>query len=56
LAHCCSLLFYQANRYRLEHLRRKLRIAQERFAIEIDDVGNTLASTIPSTLAPSYRD
>ena len=49
-------IFHQANRYMLEHLRRKLRIPAERFIIEIADVGNTISSTIPIALARAYRD
>ncbi len=49
-------IFHQANRYMLEHLRRKLNIPAERFIIEIADVGNTISSTIPIALARSYRD
>jgi len=34
----------------LEHLRRKLRIPEERFCIDMQDCGNTVSSTIPIAL------
>jgi len=49
-------IFHQANRYMLEHLRRKLRISHERFIIEIADVGNTISSTIPIALSRACLD
>jgi 3-oxoacyl-[acyl-carrier-protein] synthase-3 len=43
-------VFHQANRFMLDHLRRKLRIPQEKFVIAMEDVGNTVSSTIPIAL------
>lgn len=43
-------LFHQANRFMLEHLRRKLRIPAEKFVIEMEHVGNTVSSSIPIAL------
>jgi 3-oxoacyl-[acyl-carrier-protein] synthase-3 len=43
-------VFHQANLFMLNHLRRRLRIPEERFAIHIADVGNTISSTIPLVL------
>jgi 3-oxoacyl-[acyl-carrier-protein] synthase-3 len=43
-------LLHQANRYMLDHLRRKLGIAEERFPLRIADCGNTVSSTIPLLL------
>lgn len=42
--------FHQANRYMLEHLRRKLGIPPERFLISMAKSGNTVSSTIPMAL------
>lgn len=42
---------HQANKFMLTHLREKLGIPEEKFPIEIADVGNTVSSTIPITLA-----
>ena len=43
-------VFHQANRFMLEALQKKLKLPAERFAIEMEDVGNTVSSTIPLTL------
>ena len=51
-----QFILHQANRYMLEHLRRKLRIPKEKFILEIADVGNTVSSTIPIALGRAYRD
>lgn len=42
---------HQANTFMLEHLRDKLKLPEERFVIDMSDVGNTVSSTIPLTLA-----
>ncbi len=43
-------VFHQANLYILEHLRRKLKIPEERFFLAIRDCGNTVSATIPIAL------
>ena len=43
-------VFHQANRFMLDHLRRKLQIPTERFVIAMEDVGNTVSSSIPIAL------
>jgi 3-oxoacyl-[acyl-carrier-protein] synthase-3 len=43
-------VFHQANRYMLEHLRKKMGIPPEKFVIELGDCGNTVSSTIPIAL------
>lgn len=43
-------VFHQANRFLLDHLRRKLRIPTERFVIDLEDVGNTVSCSIPLAL------
>jgi 3-oxoacyl-[acyl-carrier-protein] synthase-3 len=43
-------VFHQANRFMLDHLRRKLGIPAEKFVIAMEDVGNTVSSTIPIAL------
>ena len=43
-------VFHQANKYMLEHLRKKLKISQERFFNNLAKVGNTVSSTIPIAL------
>ena len=43
-------VFHQANKYMLEHLRNKLKIEDEKFFVNIANVGNTVSSTIPIAL------
>jgi len=43
-------VFHQANRYMLEHLRKRLRIAPEKFYFALENCGNTVSSTIPIAL------
>jgi 3-oxoacyl-[acyl-carrier-protein] synthase-3 len=43
-------VFHQANRFMLEHLRRKLDIPIEKFVFALEKVGNTASSTIPIAL------
>lgn len=43
-------VFHQANQFMLEHLRRKLGIPRERFALAMSHCGNTVSSTIPIAL------
>lgn len=41
---------HQANRYLMEFLRKKLRVPAERFFYYLEDVGNTVSSSIPLAL------
>jgi 3-oxoacyl-[acyl-carrier-protein] synthase-3 len=43
-------VFHQANRFMLEHLRKKTGIAPEKFCINLESYGNTVSSTIPMAL------
>jgi 3-oxoacyl-[acyl-carrier-protein] synthase III len=43
-------VFHQANRFMLDHLRRKLQIPAEKFVIAMEQVGNTVSSSIPIAL------
>jgi 3-oxoacyl-[acyl-carrier-protein] synthase III len=43
-------VFHQANKYMLDHLRKKLGIPEEKFYIYMEDCGNTVSSTIPIAL------
>lgn len=43
-------VFHQANKYMLEHLRKKLKIEEEQFFMNLAKVGNTVSSTIPIAL------
>ena len=44
-------VFHQANRYMLEHLRKKLKIEEDKFFDNLAMVGNTVSSTIPIALS-----
>jgi 3-oxoacyl-[acyl-carrier-protein] synthase-3 len=48
-------VFHQANRFMLERLRDKLKIAPEKFLIDLEDCGNTVSSTIPLALERARR-
>jgi len=43
-------IFHQANRYMLNHLRKKIGIAEEKFFIAMEHCGNTVSSSIPIAL------
>jgi 3-oxoacyl-[acyl-carrier-protein] synthase III len=43
-------VFHQANAFMLDHLRRKLRIPAEKFVVAMEQVGNTVSSSIPIAL------
>ena len=43
-------VFHQANRYMLDHLRRRLDIPEEKFVVAMSHCGNTVSSTIPIAL------
>ena len=44
------VVLHQANRFLLETLRKKLKVSQEKFAIEMALTGNTVSCTIPLAL------
>jgi 3-oxoacyl-[acyl-carrier-protein] synthase-3 len=48
-------IFHQANQYMLEHLRKKLKITDDKFFIYMKDVGNTVSSTIPIALYEAQK-
>ena len=43
-------IFHQANRYMLDFVRKRCGIQETKFFISIEDVGNTVSSTIPIAL------
>lgn len=43
-------IFHQANIFMLNHLRKKLKIEEEKFFVNMAEVGNTVSSTIPLAL------
>jgi 3-oxoacyl-[acyl-carrier-protein] synthase-3 len=48
-------VFHQANHYMLEHLRRKLHIAEDKFFVSMKHCGNTVSSSIPIALTDAVR-
>lgn len=49
-------VFHQANRFMLDHLRRKMGIPAEKFVIAMEDVGNTVSASIPLALQHAERE
>jgi 3-oxoacyl-[acyl-carrier-protein] synthase-3 len=43
-------VFHQANKFMLDHLRKKIKIDESKFCITLENCGNTVSSTIPITL------
>ena len=43
-------VFHQASKFMLEQVRKKLRIPEEKFCIQLENVGNTVSSSIPIAL------
>lgn len=45
-----NFIFHQANTFMLEYLRKKIKIPQNKFLIDMEEYGNTVSSTIPIAL------
>lgn len=43
-------IFHQANKYMLEHLREKIGISNDKFYINLENIGNTVSASIPIAL------
>lgn len=48
-------IFHQASRLVLDHLRKKMRIPEEKFSINLESSGNTVSSTIPMAMEASLE-
>ncbi|KRD09980.1 3-oxoacyl-ACP synthase [Flavobacterium sp. Root901] len=48
-------IFHQANKYMLNHLRKKIKIPEEKFFISMENCGNTVSSTIPIALYEAQK-
>lgn len=44
------IVFHQANKFMLDHLRLECQIPEDKFVIKMKDVGNTVSNTIPIML------
>lgn len=49
-------VFHQANRYMLEHLRKRMKIPAEKFQISMAHCGNTVSSTIPIAIKDALAE
>jgi 3-oxoacyl-[acyl-carrier-protein] synthase-3 len=49
-------IFHQANKYMLNHLRKKMKIAEEKFHLRMDFCGNTVSSTIPIVISEMMKE
>ena len=49
-------VFHQANKYMLDFLRKKIKIAPERFYYCLSEYGNTVSNTIPIALVNALQD
>lgn len=48
-------IFHQANQYMLDYLRKKMKIPEDKFFMDMKDTGNTVSSTIPIALQKSSK-
>lgn len=48
-------IFHQANKYMLNHLRKKICIPEEKFFVSMEHCGNTVSSTIPIALYDAMK-
>lgn len=49
------VVFHQANSYMLQFLRRKMKIPENKFYIDMKNFGNTVSNSIPITLSNAYN-
>lgn len=43
-------VFHQANKFMLDYLRKKMKIPEDKFYVDMEDIGNTVSATIPIAL------
>lgn len=49
-------VFHQANKFMLDRLRSKIKIVPEKFCLSMENIGNTVSSTIPIALENVRQD
>lgn len=49
-------IFHQANKFMLNHIRKKCEIPEEKFIIDLENTGNTVSSTVPIVLSNLNKD
>lgn len=50
------VVFHQANKYILDYLRKKIKIPEQKFYLNMEDTGNTVSATIPIALEDAVRN
>ncbi len=48
-------IFHQANKYMLNHIRKKIGIPEDKFLISMEHCGNTVSSTIPIAMCEAIK-
>lgn len=49
-------IFHQANKYMLDYLRKKIKIPEDKFYVNLSEIGNTVSSTLPIAIAMAYEE
>ena len=49
-------VFHQANLFMLNHLRKKLKIPEDKFFLNLENIGNTVSSTVPIALSDARKE
>jgi 3-oxoacyl-[acyl-carrier-protein] synthase III len=49
-------IFHQANKFMLNHLRKKMAIPEEKFYYYLENIGNTVSSTIPIAIFEAMQE
>lgn len=49
-------IFHQANKFMLDHLRKRCKISEGKFIIDLEEFGNTVSSTIPIALSRAINN
>ena len=49
-------VFHQANKYMLNFLRKKIKIAEDKFFVNMANVGNTVSNSIPLALYDALKE
>lgn len=52
----CMFVFHQANSYMLNFLRKKIKIAPDKFFINMAEIGNTVSNSIPIALCKAAKE
>ena len=50
------VVFHQANKFILEHLRKKIKIPEDKFIISMENFGNTSSASIPLAICEALPD